>query len=131
MNFMEEKSECPFCNIDRTKEKIFFEDEYIIVLRTKNLKKHKERIMVISKRHFAEDDLADHPLTRHFEKYALDALSDIGKKLFNYTPKFVIMDTTFATIKDHWHKVCTDLDPKSEDFEQILKTKWLKVVDTC
>jgi hypothetical protein len=39
------------------------------------------------------------------------------------------MDTTFATINDHWHLVATDLDPESDDFKQILATRWIKVVD--
>jgi hypothetical protein len=50
---------------------------------------------------------------------------------FSYTPKFVIMDTTFATINDHWHLVATDLNPKSQDFDQILSTKWIKVIDNA
>ncbi len=39
------------------------------------------------------------------------------------------MDSTFATINDHWHLVVTDLDPKGEDFRQILATRWISVVD--
>jgi hypothetical protein len=39
------------------------------------------------------------------------------------------MDSTFATINDHWHLVATDLDRRSEDFDQILATKWVSVVD--
>ena len=39
------------------------------------------------------------------------------------------MHKTFGTILDHWHKVAMDLDPASEDFEQILGTPWLKVVE--
>jgi hypothetical protein len=60
---------------------------------------------------------------------ALDILEEMGRKLFSYTPKFVIMDSTFATINDHWHLVATDLDSKSEDFNQILSTRWIKVID--
>jgi len=41
----------------------------------------------------------------------------------------VIMDTTFATINDHWHLVATDLDSTSQDFDMILATRWIKVVD--
>jgi hypothetical protein len=53
----------------------------------------------------------------------------VGKKVFSYAPKFVIMDSTFATINDHWHLVATDLNPNSEDFPQILATKWVSVID--
>jgi len=78
--------------------------------------------MIVIKQH-------EHELSRKAFEHALDILSKIGRKLFSYTPKFVIMDSTFATINDHWHLVATDLDPKSEDFDQILATKWIKVVD--
>jgi len=115
-------SNCPLCVLDLKKEKIYYEDESFIVLRTKNLKGHRERIMIICKRH-------EHTITYKAYECALNILSKIGRKVFRYTPKFVIMDTTFATINDHWHLVVTDLDPKSEDFDQILAIKWIKVVD--
>jgi predicted enzyme involved in methoxymalonyl-ACP biosynthesis len=56
-------------------------------------------------------------------------LSEIGREVFKYTPKFVIVDSTFASINNNWHPVASDLDPKSEDFDQILSTKWIKVAD--
>jgi hypothetical protein len=71
----------------------------------------------------------EHTIAYKALERALDLLSKIGRKVFSYAPKFVIMDTTFATINDHWHLVATDLDPKSEDFDQILATRWIRVVD--
>jgi hypothetical protein len=114
--------QCPLCGLDLKKEKIYYDDKSFLVLRTKNLKGHKERIMIVYKRH-------EHTVPYKAFERALDLLSEIGKKVFSYTPKFVIMDATFATINDHWHLVGTDLDPKSKDFDQILATKWIKVVD--
>jgi len=113
---------CPFCELDLKKEKIYYEDRNFIVLRTENLKGHRERIMIVYKKH-------EHTISYKAYERALDILSKIGGKVFSYTPKFVIMDSTFATINDHWHLVVTDLDPKSEDFDQILATRWIKVVD--
>ena len=113
---------CPLCNLDLEKERKFYEDRSFIVLRTKTEKGHRERIMIISKRH-------EHTLPQKEYEHALDILTKIGKEVFNYTPKFVIMDSTFATINDHWHLVATDLNPKSEDFNQILATRWIKVID--
>ncbi|MEM2995461.1 MAG: hypothetical protein QXI91_05560 [Candidatus Bathyarchaeia archaeon] len=115
---------CPLCELDLNQEKIFYEDNSFIVLRTKNLKGHKERIMIIYKRH-------EHTIPYKAVERALDILSKIGRKVFSYTPKFVIMDSTFATINDHWHLVASDLNPKSEDFDQILATRWIKVVDNA
>lgn len=113
---------CPLCELDLEKEKVYYEDRSFIVLKTKTLKGHRERIMIIYKRH-------DHTISYKAYERALSILSETGRKVFSYTPKFVIMDTTFATINEHWHLVASDLDPKSEDFDQILATRWIKVVD--
>lgn len=113
---------CPLCNLDLNNEKIFYEDEAFIVLRTKNLKGHHERIMIVSKEH-------RHSIGFNGVESALDILEKVGKRLFGYTAKWVIMDTTFATIKEHWHLVASDLDPNAEDFDKILLTKWIRVVD--
>ncbi|MEM2147465.1 MAG: hypothetical protein QXJ94_02535 [Candidatus Bathyarchaeia archaeon] len=113
---------CPLCELNLQKEKVFYEDESFLVLRTKNLKGHKERIMIVYKRH-------QHTIPFKAYERALNILSQIGREAFKYTPKFVILDSTFATINDHWHLVASDLDPRSEDFDQILATKWIKVVD--
>jgi len=113
---------CPLCELDLKNEKIYYEDESFIVLRTKTLKGHRERVMIVYKKH-------EHTIPYKAYEHALHILSNIGRKVFSYTPKFVIMDTTFATINDHWHLVATDLDPKSEDFDQVLATRWIEVVD--
>ena len=113
---------CPLCELDLKKEKVFYEDESFIVVRTKTMKGHRERIMIVYKRH-------DHTIPYKAYERALTILSETGRKVFKYTPKFVIMDTTFATINEHWHLVASDLDPKSEDFDQILATRWIRVVD--
>lgn len=78
--------------------------------------------MIIHKRH-------EHTIPQNAYEHALDVLTQIGRQAFSYTPKFIIMDTTFATINDHWHLVATDLDSKSQDFNQILSTRWIKVID--
>jgi len=116
---------CPLCSLDLKKEKIYYSDQNIVVLRTKDLKGHVERIMIVSVEH-RHNIQYEEPA---FFEWALDVLTQIGKKVFKYTPKFVIMDSTFATMNEHWHLVATDLAPQSEDFEQILRTKWIKVID--
>jgi hypothetical protein len=113
---------CALCALHLEKENMFYKDGSFIVLRTKNLKGHRERIMIVYREH-------EHTISCKEFKHALDIVSLVGKRVFSYTPKFVVMDSTFATINDHWHLVVTDLDSKSEDFNQILATKWIKVVD--
>lgn len=116
-------NECPLCNFSNSGEKIFYEDDKIIIVRTKKLKSHQERIMVVSKDHVAN-------VSDSLWNYALYKLIETGKKVFDYTPKFVIMEATFANIKTHWHLVATDLNPESDDFLQILKTPWIDVIST-
>lgn len=41
---------CPLCALNIQKEKIFYQDNAFFVLRTKKLKGHKERIMIVYKR---------------------------------------------------------------------------------
>ena len=113
---------CPFCDLSLKNEKIYFEDETFLVLQTDDLKGHHERIMIILKQHL-------HTIPREAYERALDVLTEIGRKIFGYTAKFIIMDTTFATINDHWHLVATDLNPESKDFDQILATRWIQFVD--
>jgi len=114
--------ECSLCNLHKD-EKIYWENDELIVLRTHDLKGHKERIMIMYKDHVSD-------IPEELYIYALYKLCEIGRKIFSYTPKFVIMEGTFATIKAHWHCVATDLNPKSEDFKQILHTPWLDVIST-
>ena len=78
--------------------------------------------MIIYRRH-------QHTIPYKAFERALNILTQIGREVFKYTPKFVILDTTFATINDHWHMVASDLDPESEDFDLMLATRWIKVVD--
>jgi len=113
---------CPLCNLELREEEIFYEDPMFIVLRTRDLKGHRERIMIVAKEHIHSVDYVTYGV-------ALQTAEEVGKIVFAYAPKFVIMDSTFATIKEHWHLVMTDLNPKSKDFDQILLTRWVKVVD--
>lgn len=113
---------CPLCSLKLDEEVVYGEYGPFLVLRTKDLKGHRERIMIVIKVH-------THNIGFHLYEEALNFLVEVGKRVFSYTPKFVIMDSTFATINEHWHLVATDLDPNSEDFQQILRTKWIRVVD--
>ena len=116
-------NECPLCNFSNSGEKIYYQDDKIVIVETKNRKGHQCRIMVVSKDHVSN-------VSDSLWNYALYKLIETGKKVFDYSPKFVIMEATFANIKTHWHLVATDLDPNADDFSQILKTPWIDVIGT-
>ena len=50
--------------------------------------------MIIYKRH-------QHTISYKAFERALDILTQIGREVFKHTSKFVILDSTFATINDH------------------------------
>ncbi len=112
--------DCPLCNLE--KNLIIYKDDIVTVCETKNKKGHKRRIMVVYNKHSDK-------VPGWVEDWAIRVLEKIGKEVFNYTYKFVILSPRFGSVPQHWHLVATDLDPNCEDFEQILGTPWLKVVD--
>jgi len=83
--------------------------------RTKTMKGHRERLMLLHKQHLKIVDEGSVG-----EAYLL--LERIGSKYFSYTDKWAIFDPDFATIPDHWHRVASDLDENTEDYKQILET---------
>jgi hypothetical protein len=96
-----------------------YEDARMKVLRTKKLKGHKERIMVVSKSHRTDEML---------ESDMINQLKETGRQIFNYAYKFVILGPDFATVPEHKHFIATDLDSQAEDYEQVMGTTWIKVV---
>jgi len=119
---------CPLCGVwDREPENVFYQDEEKAVVRTKYLKGHRERIMIVWKEHVRE-------ISEEARNRALKVLEEVGKRVFSYTPKFVIMEGNLARnsmVPDHWHLIASDLDPRAEDFEKILSTPWIGVVETA
>ena len=117
-----DEDSCPLCLAIKA-EKPIFQDDYITIMETKNLKAHKRRIMVVWNVH------NDYHYSSKNQDYMIDKLVEIGKEAYSYAHKFIIMDTTFATIRDHAHLVSCAIDPNTDDWEQVLKTKWIKVID--
>ena len=110
---------CALCHAVRY-EPGLWEDHWFKILETKDRKGHQRRIMIASFNHTLPGPSA--------HSHMLDRLEDEGRKAFAPTYKFVILDGTYGSLPDHPHYVATDLDPQSEDFEQILGTPWLRVV---
>jgi hypothetical protein len=109
-------NDCPLCRIvtetvrinvlgmefhyrnDDPNEMIFYKDDIVTICRTKNLKGHKERIMVIYNHHSRK-------IEDWMERYAISKVLEVAKQVFNQSHSlaeiFVVMDSTFASIKDH------------------------------
>jgi hypothetical protein len=104
---------CRLCKIP-LKEVLVDFDRWSLV-RAKNLKGHRERLMLVSKRHSKQLDEGSIG-----EAYLL--LNSIGQRFFGYADQWAIFESDFATIPDHWHRIASDLDVNADDFQQILKT---------
>jgi hypothetical protein len=113
---------CPFCKIPLNEpETIYYDDGLFFVCDTLDKKMHRARIMVVYIPHEKE-------IPEELEELALKILEAVGREVFSYTDKFVIMDSTYARFPDHWHRVASDLDLDAEDYQQILKTKIIKEI---
>jgi hypothetical protein len=111
---------CPLCTIPS--EEVLMEFPRWRLARTKTMKGHKERLMIYHRDHVKTVD----------EQSVGEAhmiLLTIGQKFFSYTAQWGIFEPVYATVPDHWHRVASDLDPGSDDYEQILKTPRL-IIDT-
>ncbi len=111
---------CPLCNLPDTE--VLMEFPRWRVARTKTMKGHKERIMLYHKDHVKT-------LDEQSVGEAFLLLMAISQKFFSHAKQWAIFEPVYATVPDHWHRVASDLDPGSEDHEQILKTPRL-VIDT-
>jgi len=112
---------CPLCAIV-TEEEGLFANRQITIANTKDKQGHKARIMVLSNRHVET-------VPEQFYTYALGVLVEVSQSVFSYTSKFVVLDSTFGRNQDHWHLVASDLDATADDFERMLTTPWIQVVD--
>jgi hypothetical protein len=111
---------CPLCTIPR--DEVLMEFPRWRLARTKTMKGHKERVMIYYKDHakiLDEQSVGE----------AHMILLTVGQKFFSYTKQWGIFEPVYATVPEHWHRVASDLDPSSEDYEQILKTPRL-IIDT-
>jgi hypothetical protein len=87
------------------------------IVPTKNKKGHDHRYMVVLQDHVRDID-------RNAEAEAVSEFFGFMKKL---GADFAIMESTHATIGNHWHRVGTDLNPNAEDAKQILDTERFEV----
>jgi len=105
---------CSLCRINPLDDLVFYHDNLVTVCRTKDLKGHNERIMVILNRHDKNPSL-------EYINHARKHLIRVGRHKF--LTSFFILHDTFSRVGDHWHLVASDLDPETEDYEQMLKTE--------
>lgn len=111
---------CPLCKVwEREPENVLWQNKFYALVRTKDLKGHKERVMLLSKKHIKHN---------HDIRGALKGAIYAILTAFNYTYKAIVLDGKFGSIPDHWHLCITDLEEGSEDHQQMLGTPWILVI---
>lgn len=108
---------CPFCHISWAKENVWFQNDDFAILDTLDKKGHRERIMVMAKKHSGDID-------DKVASYALGTLITIAKKVFWYAERFVVLEATYARWPNHWHRIACSPD-EGKDIEQMNNTKWV------
>jgi hypothetical protein len=111
---------CPLCKVwEREPEEVLWENPVYAIVRTRDLKGHRERVMIVAKKHLK----ANHDTTN-----AIKILIEEIPKIFHYTFKAIVLDGTYGSIPDHWHLCVTDIEEGSHDHEQVLGTPWIGVI---
>jgi len=108
---------CPLCYA-LLYEQTLYQDDNFSVIRTKTMKGHIERLMIIYTRHQAT-------INNELIGQAHMILRVLAQKLFGFTDYVYILEQTFATIRTHWHLVMSDLG--GEDIDQMRITGWTVV----
>lgn len=125
---MENSINCKLCNAIRNeKSEYLWEDKLCVILPTKDLKGHRKRIMILTKFH-------QKTLPKIIEKKYIGIFKNFCKKYFNEEPTYALVESTYASIPNHWHIVACDWFG-NEDLKQLhytphvalqTKVKWEK-----
>lgn len=114
---------CPLCDLRmREPENVLAKDNNFLLVRTKFMKGHKERLMILSKEH-------DKKGSWQWQYYVSLWKQEI-ENAFNYTYKIVVLDGKYGSIPEHWHVILTDMESSDTDeHRQMLGTPWLRIID--
>lgn len=104
---------CPLCEA-LDKEDYLWEGAETVIIQTKHLKGHNKRIMIMTKKHSENIDEIDND---YFIKHFIEFCEDY----FDEEPTFALVEPTYATIHDHWHRIACDWKGL-QDLQQLLYT---------
>ena len=110
---------CKLCEAVKKEKPIFAFEEYVI-LSTKNMKGHHKRIMLVSREH--KKSLA--PIE---ERHVMDIFTIFCQHHFDEEPTFALVESTYASIPDHWHKIACDWFGTEEEIKQLHYTPHIAI----
>jgi len=109
---MKSKEDCPLCQaLINESNKFLYEDDEIVILQTKTMKGHHKRVMLVSKGHsrFMFDE--NWYVHKFFRAWC--------QVYFDEEPTFVICESAFSTVKNHWHVIACDWYGTEKEIEQL------------
>lgn len=104
---------CPLCLISEN-ETLLYEDDKIYLVSTKDLKGHKVRVMVATKKHITKPTFQE-------QTVAIAVLINYMTNLMR-NQDWYIVDSTHASISDHWHMIACDVPSEINDDPLFTKT---------
>ncbi len=114
MGKIQESIECPLCSIPE-REQTIYSDKLIYMVKTKEDKGHLKRIMVCTNRHTQEPTFEE-------KTHALCLLFNYMSMIMGDNPWYIV-DSTYATIKYHFHIVACDNYGTDEELAQLANTE--------
>ena len=103
---------CPFCTIPQ-RELLFYSDEHVYLVKTKDMKGHKHRVTVATHRHTTQPTFEE--LTKAYS-VLYDYMNQQGLE------EWYIVDRTFGRWPDHWHLVSCCGEGTQKELVQLAAT---------
>ena len=109
---------CPLCTIPQ-REKPIYEDEYIFLVPTKDLKGHKMRVMVCIREHRKEPTFVERTRAYAITMFYMDMVMKGESWLF--------VEDTYASIPNHWHLITSCENGTPEELNALRRTPTVKM----
>jgi hypothetical protein len=122
------EEDCTYCysfNKNGAKgEVVFYEDEQLRIMRAFELKGHRERLVGQYKQH-------GNNLTDEQKAFVRNKLREVALPIFaKFTDleSIAVLEPTKSRFFGHWHAVACELNPRTQDYKQIVEqTKYDEV----
>lgn len=104
---------CGLCRVLKEERNLYlYEDADVVILPTKTMKGHHKRIMLLTKKHVKD-------LPKKVEDEFINRFIVFCKKYFDEEPTFALVESTYASIPEHWHRIACDWFGTEKEIQQL------------